>query len=176
MSATDLIGWLVSFFGVLAFMFLYLKQVAEERSSKKHEEEFEERSDEEDEWLKHLAKPQEPIKKGMDRLKPPPLNPLSLAASSQKISSLREYHLISDIETRSLRSGLADRQLETALTERVEKRSESDLSQPYPTKRQRQDHLHSRIQKKKQSLSDNQDLIIYHEIIARPKSLRGPLW
>ncbi len=71
-----------------------------------------------------------------------------------------------------LQSPLEKRQRKTKLSEELEKRSSDNFLESLLPHRRGKSRSMSRIEKKREQLPSLQDLVIYQEIINRPKSLR----
>jgi hypothetical protein len=172
----EIIGYIIS---VLALIYLFFKQQAVVRYRQEHPELFkdEELTEEDDslrEFLKAIEKESHP-KESVVRAPPPP-PPRKAPPPPKKTpltSSLKEYHLKSQIETRRIKSPIENRRVKTPLVQRYEEMPHATVAHPL-------DHLAEEVEETEPSrakivflrLSDRRDMVIYHEILDKPKSMR----
>lgn len=104
---------------------------------------------------------------GSEPLPPPAPSKPSFPVKKQKRSSV-----LSPLQHRTLQSPLQTRQLKTKLSQELEERSPENFLQALMHRRQGNQGLPSRIEKRMARLSRLQDLLIYQEIMGRPKGLR----
>jgi hypothetical protein len=185
MSFVEIIGFIISF---LALIYLFFKQQSIARYRQEHPEAFKEEEIVEEDPLTELMKAIEKETKAREAARhlPPPLpkavqKPKPLKAAPLA-ASLEDYHLESQIEKRRLESQVEKRKLKSSLENRVLK---SSLSQRLEEK-----GVHaippshhpgiekglvgpSRAEMALRRLAHRRDLIIYQEIIDKPKSLRS---
>ncbi len=167
MSLVEFIGFAIS---LIALVVLYFRNRQEVRYRLEHPEEFkdEEVLEEEEEGypLKDFIKKLEKELTEKEKLKhpSPPLPPLPQSKEHSKRTIQEDYHLKSAIEQRRIKSILEDRRLKTKLH-----KPDQEISQISPDEKLLQP---SKGLAAIQRLAHRRDLIIYQEIMNKPKSLR----
>ena len=166
----EIIGFVIS---LLALLYLFFKQKSFEHHRQEHLKENEEFS--EDDPLKEFMKAidKETAAREAAQHLPPPLPHIVKQPAKPPLSSFEDYHLTSQIEKRKLKSTLENRHLKPKIGQRLEERVLPQVTQPL--------HYHvrdievagpSKARIALGRLSSRKDLIIYQEIIDKPKSMR----
>lgn len=175
MSFVEIIGFIISF---LALIYLFFKQQSIARYRQEHPDAFnnEELIEEDplEEFMSTMEKKRAARKKAQHLPPPPPSSKKSVQQTKKNSSSsLEDYRLASQIEKRKIKSSLENRQLTSHLHRHLEERASHSIvpSLHHPIT----DHIEtepSRAQIAIQRLTSRRDLIIYQEIIDKPKSMR----
>lgn len=184
MSFVEIIGFIISF---LALIYLFFKQQSIARYRQEHPEAFKEEEIAEEDPLTELMKAIEKETKAREAArhlpppppkviqKPKPLKPPPLAAS------LNDYHLESQIERRrvesqvekrKLKSSLENRTLKSTLSQKLEEKGVHTIPSSHHYGIEEGFTEPSRAEIALRRLTHRRDLIIYQEIIDKPKSLR----
>jgi type IV secretory pathway VirB10-like protein len=157
----EIIGFVIS---LLALLYLFMKQnPAPSRRTPAPRDQEEEAVEDEDDPFREFLKEKEATEREAKTEEPlPPPSPPKIAKKPKKPSppSLEEYRLASQIEERRLKSALADRQLKSRFHHSEERNRNLRPSQ-----------AHLAVQ----HLTSRRDLIIYQEIMNKPKSLRSEI-
>lgn len=165
----EYIGFFIS---LLAVIYLYFKQHSAASHPQEHPSGRMEREDLEEDPLaefihtmKHEAK-----KKSAVRPAPPPVSKQVKPIRKGAASPLEQYRLESAVEKRQLKSPLQNRQLKPSVREHIE---EAPLRRPIPLYPSDKIEVKpSRAEVALKRLAHPRDLIIYQEIIDKPKSMR----
>jgi hypothetical protein len=166
-SFVEFIGFLIS---ILALVYLFLKQRSLSRYRREHPEVFkhEELAKEEEEGDSFKEIIQSMKNETVTKPRPPPHPKVVPQPKKEALAStLKDYQLASQIEKRELKSSLENRYLKTKLVQRFDE-TPSEIAHP--------SHLEEgtkpRVEVALARLSRRRDLIIYQEIIDKPKSMR----
>ncbi len=178
MSFVEVIGFIISF---LALLYLFFQQQAAVRKRQENPNDFTNEEEEEDplnEWMKEIER--EAAAREAARHSPPPpprviQRPLTSKSSkpSKKAplsSNLENYQTPSQIEQRKLKSSLENYRLKSALSQKLEERQLHTMGLPHHNGEG--SIRRSRVEIATRRLSRRRDLIIYQEIMDKPKSLR----
>lgn len=156
----EYLGIIISF---LALLYLYFKQQSFARHQQEHVRPISEEELKEDDALQEFMnamKKREQQEQAV-RHAPPPPKPAKNKWKHAK-SPLEEYRLTSSIETRKVKSSLEDRKLKPSVGERVVPHYEVEKEEEQP----------SRAELAVRRLDRRRDLLIYQEIMDKPKSMR----
>lgn len=177
MSVVEFIGFAIS---VLALLFLYFKNRADTIASQEHrgrakEEDFLEGTHLKD-FLKSIEKDIAEKEKPKPLPSSPPLPALPQIERKHKkasLSALEGRQLTSQLERRKIKSPIENRTIAASISRRYEEASPSGvvplLHHAYAEEIH---HAPARGKAAIQRLAHLQDLVIYQEIINKPKSLR----
>lgn len=168
----EIIGFIIS---LLALLYLFVKQnfptQRPAESPRYQNEEFEE-DDPFKDFMKAVEK-EAASREALQHLPPPP----SKAIKKQKKAkppSLAEYQLISQIETRQIKSSLEDRHLTSTFSHRENLPGRSlALSVSHRRIEEEKENRSSRVRLAMSRLVNRRDMMIYQEIVGKPKSLRS---
>lgn len=168
----EIIGFIIS---LLALIYLFFKQQSINRYRQEHPEAFIEEEIEEDDPLKEFMKAIERQKAAREASQHVPPPPPKMAKQSKQIPlypSLEDYRMASQIENRQLKSSLENRRINSKLGQRFEELPSHTLAPNlhYPGSGQLVGQTRVGLALKR--LSKKQDLIIYQEIIDKPRGLR----
>lgn len=166
----EYIGFLIS---LLALIYLFFKQKSIARYRQEHPESFSDQEDVEDDSMTEFIKAIgiEDQRKAIVKLAPPAPPKQAKAMRKGAASPLEHYRLESSVEKRQLKSPLEKRQLKPSVKRPMEETSPQILLTPL--------HLSdaivvepSRAEVAIRRLAHRKDLLIYLEIIDKPKSMR----
>ena len=166
----EIIGFIIS---LLALLYLFIQQNAPSKQKRYSsvEQEEEEMGDPLRELLRVMEKEVEA--KQVHHLPPPPPAPKKRDHPKKSPSSLEKQRLASSIENRHLKSALEERQIQSRLS-RHEDYPGRTLAHSFSHMGERNEKLKvSRLEAAVRRLSHRRDLIIYQEIMEKPKSLRS---
>lgn len=175
MSFVEIIGFIIS---LLALIYLFFKQQSIARYRQEHPDALREEETTEEDPLTELMKAIEKetaARKAAQHLPPSPPKVVRKATQPKLApitSSLEDYHLASQIEKRKLKSSLENRSLKSPLGQRLEEKSLHVIPPPHHPGIEEAFVGPSRGEKALRRLSTRRDLIIYQEIIDKPKSMR----
>jgi hypothetical protein len=166
----EYIGFLISLF---ALIYLFFKQQSLARHRQQHPETGHHHETLEDDSLTELIKGMNRQAEHKSTAKPAPPAPPKPTKPQRKgaASPLEQYRLESSVEKRQLKSSLESRQLKPTVRKHVEETSPRIISESL----YHADHIPiepSRAEVALRRLAHRRDLVIYQEIIDKPKSMR----
>lgn len=159
MDFVQIIGYIISF---LAFLYLFRKREAPQEPPESEEESRQTgKVRHSQNFQRHLEREAEMKKKRLKKMPPPPKN-------SQYSSEhpLKDHHLSSELEKRKIKGDVEKRQLRSSLEMR-------SIAPSYHNEHE-ENRAPSRAYQMMQRLAHRRDLIVYQEVIGKPKSLRPP--
>lgn len=172
----EYVGFIIS---LLALFYLFFKQQSDDGSKQEHPDENtnEELTDEEDReayMRRKKALKEEPIKQDVpSQHLPPPPQVVNWSQKLRSLSTSEKWQSRNSIEENRLRSSLEDRYLKSK-----QRMNTSDVCSISFSRSLRQNDELDRVIKPPRAemairrLSSRRDLIIYQEIIDKPKSMR----
>jgi hypothetical protein len=168
----EFIGFIIS---LLALVYLFFKQQSYEHHRQAQSQDFKNEEVDEDDDLKELMKTIDRETAARDTQHLPPRPPQIVKQIKKPSStSFEEYRLASQIEKRQLKSSLENRHLKSKIAQKLEERTLPQIAQPHSHVRDWEEKAPSRARIALGRLSNRRDLIIYQEIIDKPKSMRPP--
>ncbi len=193
----ELIGFGIS---LLALVFLYFKNRQALSQRQRHIETIEEdeeaieedplqalmlamQKEKEKRERKHQVKPR-PLSTRPKQPPPPPRQTLVQTPKTVRAapepkelrSPLEDYRLQSTLEKRKVKSALEERRLKSTLTHRSQEVSKMGLIHSHLHEEEDVSPQPSRIELAMRRLAHLPDLIIYQEVLSRPKGLRSDPW
>ena len=164
MSATEIIGMVIS---LLSLIYLFFRNQPGRQQQPKHprtaerEQHFDAEAEEDFQALLQALKGEE---RQVKPAPPPRFKPV-LPEKPKSLSTLEGYHLSSSIEKRSLQSSLERRQLKSTLASKMKETAEEDHLVDHQSRKP------SRARSVIKRLHHLPDIVIYTEILNRPKGL-----
>jgi hypothetical protein len=170
----EFIGFIIS---LLALVYLFFKQQSYEHHRQAQSQDFKNEEVDEDDDLKEFMKAIDRETAARVATQHLPPRPPQIVKQIKKPSStsFEEYRLASQIEKRQLKSSLENRHLKSKIAQKLEERTLPQIAQPHSHVRDWEETAPSKARIVLGRLSNRQDLIIYQEIIDKPKSMRPPL-
>jgi hypothetical protein len=169
----EIIGFIIS---LLALLYILIKQTVPTQRPGQPPVYPEEEEIEEDPFREFMkAVEREAAARKVAQRVPPPPPPPKITKRPKKAPlppSLEEYRLASQLEDRRLRSSLEERHLKSRLNHREERPGGPPALPVSPLAEEEKKRHPSRAQMAIQRLAHRQDMIIYQEVIGKPKSLR----
>lgn len=174
----EFIGFVIS---LLALLYLFIKQ----NHSSQHPVRASQRppvesKDEEEDLFQELIKGIEKERASREAIRhvPPPTPPKTKkeTRAPQTSQSLKDYQLKSQIENRQLKSSIEERHLTSKFTPHEElPRRSTTLTIIHPKSDEKVKLRPSRVQLTIERLNKRQDILIYQEVMSRPKALRNEI-
>jgi hypothetical protein len=168
----EYIGFVIS---LLALIYLFFRQQFYVRDRQEQVDEFRNEELMEDDPLHEIMKAVEKEKAARKATQHLPPSPPKVMKQSKKsgLSSLEDDRFASQIEKRQLKSSLENRHLKPVTVQRLEEMPPALIVKPlHHVISEWQEIEPSRAEVALKRLSSRRDLIIYQEIIDKPKSLR----
>ena len=172
----EFIGFIIS---VFALIYLFFKQQSIVKYRQNHQEKINDEFDE-DESLDEILSIFGKETRGKKEVKTPPPPVPPYRPSSHQVnkqpkkvaaSSLENYRLSSQIEKRKIKSPLEGRQIKPSYAQSYEEVA-SEVKVPYLSLGEERIAGPSRVEIAVRRLANRRDLIIFQEIIDKPKSMR----
>lgn len=172
----EVIGFIIS---LLALLYLFIKHnhpSSRSRSTPVSSNPVDSKEEGDDffqEFMKAIEK-ETASREAMQHVPPPaPPKIKKEPYATPKSQSLQEYQLKSQIENRQLKSSLQERHIQSKISHREElPRRSTTLNIAHAISEEKENLRPSRVQLAIQRLNKRQDILIYQEVMSRPKAFR----